>query len=312
MSYQYDADLVEAIPSFDVFDLTDPQATREKLIAASAGRPAPDATGVDVTDREIPGLADNPKVAVRIYRPAGVDENLPVVLNIHGGGFVIGRIEVDDVACLDIARRVRAVVVSIGYRLAPEHPYPAALEDCYAVLEWLGKTAPGLGGDTSRIAVHGVSSGGGLTAALTLMARDRCGPEIAFQYLDLPELDDRPASVSMSRFTDTPGWNTPNASRSWNHYLGDRAGSEDVPVYAAPSRSTDFSGLPPAYISTFEFDPMRSEAVAYAESLFAAGVPVELHVFSGAYHLACLVATANVSQRKAEERITVLRRALHA
>ncbi|MGI5258383.1 alpha/beta hydrolase [Streptomyces angustmyceticus] len=311
MSYRYDADLVEAVPNFGVFDLTDPQATRAKLKAASAKKPAPDTTGVEVTDREVPGPEDNPQVRVRIYRPAGVTEELPVILNIHGGGFVIGRIEVDDAACLDIARRVGAVVVSVGYRLAPEHPYPAALNDCYAVLEWLAKSAPELGGDAARIAVHGTSAGGGLAAALTLLSRDRGGPEIAFQYLDLPELDDRLDNESMRRFTDTPGWNAPNALRSWRHYLGDAAGGDDVPVYAAPSRTTDFSGLPPAYIAALEFDPMRSEAVAYAESLFAAGVPVELHVFPGAYHLAYLVATARVSKRRVEERIDVLQRALH-
>ncbi|GAA0487586.1 alpha/beta hydrolase [Streptomyces olivaceiscleroticus] len=312
MTYRYDADLIEAVPNFGVFDLTDPPATRAKLIAASAGKPAPDTTGVDVTDREVPGPADNPQVPIRIYRPSDATGDLPVVFNIHGGGFVIGRIEVDDEACLDIARRVGALVVSVGYRLAPEHPYPAALEDCYAVLEWLAKEAPELGGDTTRIAVHGTSAGGGLAAALTLLTRDRGGPQIAFQYLDLPELDDRLDNESMRRFTDTPGWNAPNALRSWRHYLGDAAGGDDVPVYAAPSRATDLSGLPPAYIAALEYDPMRSEAVAYAESLFAAGIPVELHVFPGAYHLAYLVAGAQVSKRRVAERIDVLRRALHS
>ncbi|WP_043264799.1 alpha/beta hydrolase [Streptomyces sp. CT34] len=311
MSYRYDSDLIEAAGNFGVFDLTNPQETRAKLIAASAGRPAPDTTGVEVTDLEIPGPADNPRVPVRVYRPAGVDQTLPAVLNIHGGGFVIGRIEVDDATCLDIARRVEAVVVSVGYRLAPEHPYPAGAEDCYAALLWLAEHASELGVDATRIAVHGISAGGGLSAAVTLMARDRSGPAIAFQYLDLPELDDRCDTLSMARFTDTPGWNTPNAAISWRHYLGERAGGDDVPVYAAPARAKDLSGLPPAYVVAFEYDPCRDEAVAYAETLFAAGIPVEVHVFSGAYHLAYLIPTAKVSRRRAEERVTVLRHALH-
>ncbi|CAL9422925.1 alpha/beta hydrolase [Streptomyces sp. enrichment culture] len=311
MTYRYDADLVEAAGNFGVFDLTDPQETRAKLLAASAGRPAPDTTGVEVTDLRIPGPEDNPQVPVRVYRPAGVEEDLPAVLNIHGGGFVIGRIEVDDATCLDIARRVKAVVVSVGYRLAPENPYPAGVEDCYAALEWLARTAGDLGADAGRIAVHGISAGGGLAAAVALMARDRGGPRLAFQYLDLPELDDRRDTLSMRRFTDTPGWNAPNAELSWRHYLGERAGSEDVPVYAAPAREKDLSGLPPAYVTALEYDPCRDEAVAYAENLFAAGVPVETHVFSGAYHLAYLIPTARVSRRRAEERVTVLRHALH-
>ncbi len=310
MKYHYDVDLLEAIPSFGVFDLTNPPATREKLIAARKGRPVPDASGVEVTDHKIPGPMDNPNVPVRVYRPAGVNGDLPVVLNIHGGGFVIGRIEVDDAKCLDIARKVSAVVVSVGYRLAPDHPYPAALEDCYATLQWIGDAGTDLGADTTRIAVLGMSAGGGLAAALTILTRDRGGQTIAFQYLDLPELDDRLTGLSMLRFTDTPGWNTPNAARSWRYYLGDLANTDNVPVYAAPARATDLSGLPPAYIAALEYDPLRSEAVAYAESLFAANVPVELHVFSGAYHLAYLIPTSKVEQRRAEERIIVLRRAL--
>ncbi|MFJ3659349.1 alpha/beta hydrolase [Streptomyces sp. NPDC090119] len=311
MTYPFDADLVEAAGNFGVFDLTDPARTRATLIAAGAQRPAPDTTGVEVTDLEIPGPDGEPPVPVRVYRPAGVPRELPAVLNIHGGGFVIGRIEVDDDTCLDIARRADVVVVSVGYRLAPEDPYPAGVEDCYAALRWLDAHAGDLRVDATRIAVHGISAGGGLAAAVALLARDRGGPVLAFQYLDLPELDDRRDTLSMARFTDTPGWNTPNAELSWRHYLGEAAGGDDVPVYAAPGRAKDLSGLPPAYVTALEYDPCRDEAVAYAENLFAAGVPVETHVFSGAYHLAYLLPTAKVSLRRAEERIVVLRSALH-
>jgi acetyl esterase/lipase len=311
MTYRYDADLVEAAGNFGVFDLTDPQKTRATLIAASASRPAPDTTGVEVTDLEVPGPAGQPHVPVRVYRPAAAEGELPAVLNLHGGGFVIGRIEVDDNTCLDIARRVRTVVVSVGYRLAPEDPYPAGVEDCYAALQWLAANAGKLRVDAARIAVHGISAGGGLAAAVALLARDRGGPRLAFQYLDLPELDDRRDTLSMARFTDTPGWNSPNAEISWRHYLGERAGGDDVPIYAAPGRAKDLSGLPPAYVTALEYDPCRDEAVAYAENLFAAGVPVESHVFSGAYHLAYLMPAAKVSLRRAEERVAVLRAALH-
>ncbi|MER5448732.1 alpha/beta hydrolase [Streptomyces sp. NPDC002764] len=311
MTYRYDADIVDAAAMFDVFDLSDPEETRAKLRRFSASRPAPDTTGVEVTDLQIPGPPDGPPVPVRVYRPAVGDAVRPAVLNFHGGGFVFGVVSNDDPTCLDIVRRVDAVVVSVGYRLAPENPYPAAPEDCYAALQWLATHAGELGVDPGRIAVHGTSAGGGLAAAVSLMARDRGGHAPVFQYLELPELDDRTDTVSMRRFTDTPGWNTLNARTSWRHYLGDRAGGDDVPEYAAPARAKDLSGLPPAYVVALEYDPCRDEAVSYAQSLFAAEVPVELHVFPGAYHLAFLVPTAAVTRRRAEERTTVLRRALH-
>jgi acetyl esterase/lipase len=310
MEYRYDKELMAAIPSFGIFDLTNPAQTREKLRIASKGRPAPDATGVDVKDYEAPGPDGGGNVFVRVYRPTGIETKLPVVLNIHGGGFVIGRVEVDDGRCLEMARQIPALIVSVGYRLAPENPYPAALEDCYAALIWIAGRAADFGADAARVGVHGISAGGGLAAALALLARDKGGPRIIFQYLDMPQLDDRRASVSMRRFTDTPGWNSVNAEISWRYYLGDIVGRDTVPIYAAPARAKDLTGLPDAYVGALEYDPLRSEAVMYAEALFAAGVSVELHVMPSAYHLAYLVPNAKVERRRADERIAVLRRAL--
>jgi acetyl esterase/lipase len=200
------------------------------------------------------------------------------------------------------------VVVSVDYRLAPENPYPAGLEDCYAALQWTAAKASELGVDPARIAIGGSSAGGGLTAALALLARDRGGPAVKFQFLDIPELDDRLDTPSMTRFVDTPIWNQPNAVRSWRYYLGGQPADQ----YAAPARAEDLTGLPPAYVAVCEFDPLRDEGLTYAHRLIQAGVPTELHHFPGTFHGSSMVQTAAVSKRMAAEGIDAIRRGLSA
>jgi acetyl esterase len=224
---------------------------------------------------------------------------------------MLGSVDIFEPLNVRLARELGVVVVSVDYRLAPEHPYPAPLEDCYAGLVWMAKNADALGVDPDRIAIHGESAGGGLCAGLALLARDRGGPPIAFQYLCMPELDDRLDTPSMRAFTDTPIWNRPNAVVSWDSYLGPgKRGGPDVPVYAAPARATDLSDLPPAYVSVMEFDPLRDEGIAYAQGLMHAGVSVELHAFPGTFHGSSMVEQAAVSRREVEESLVVLRRAL--
>ena len=201
-------------------------------------------------------------------------------------------------------------MVTLDYRLAPEHPYPAGLHDCYSALAYLAIHADELGVDPARIALNGTSAGGGLGAATALLARDRGGPALCFQMLHIPELDDRLETPSMQAFVDTPLWNRPLAVQSWRYYLSGLAEGEDVPAYAAPARATDLSGLPPAYISTAEQDPLRDEGIIYALRLLQAGVSVELHQFPGTFHGSALVASATISRRAQRESVTVLRRAL--
>ena len=229
---------------------------------------------------------------------------------IHGGGFVIGSVETEHGGAAQMAISTGAVVVSVDYRLAPEHPYPAALHDCYAALTFLHDQADALGVDPDRVAVAGTSAGGGLAAATALFARDRGGPALCFQLLHIPELDDRLETGSMQAFVDSPMWNRPLAVQSWQAYLGPRYGAADVPAYAAPARAADLSGLPPAYISTAEHDPLRDEGITYAQRLLQAGVSVELHQFPGTFHGSALVMTASVSRRAQREATVVLRRAL--
>ncbi|MXW63095.1 MAG: alpha/beta hydrolase [Acidimicrobiaceae bacterium] len=261
-------------------------------------------------DRAVPGLAGDPDVPIRIYRPESAPSGLlPAVLEIHGGGFMVGSIEMMDPWCDRMAAALPAVVVSVEYRLAPEDPFPAAVHDCYAALSWLADNAADLGVDPERIAIAGQSAGGGLAAGTALMARDRGGPPLCFQLLEIPELDHRLETPSMTEFTDTPLWNRPNAIWSWKHYLGpDHEGP--VSPYASPSVAEDLSGLPSAFVSVMEFDPLRDEGLTYAMRLLEAGVSTEIHAYPGTFHGSSMVATAQVSLNSARDASAALRKAL--
>lgn len=310
MTYAFDPELADVVPLLPVLDGSDPVAARDLLSQLIAQLPAPDTTGVQHNDRMIPGGPGDPEIRIRIYRPD--ERSAPAAIySVHGGGFISGDLETEHALNINLARELGAVVVAVDYRLAPETPFPGPLEDVYAGLVWTARHADELGIDAGRIAIHGASAGGGLCAALALLARDRKGPDIAFQFLSVPELDDRLATASMTAFADTPLWNRPNAVASWDHYLGPaRASTDDVPVYAAPARATDLAGLPPAYVSVMHFDPLRDEGIAYALALLAAGVTVELHLFPGTFHGSALIQHAVISQREQAETVTVLRRAL--
>jgi acetyl esterase/lipase len=270
-----------------------------------------DVSTLDVTDRQIPGPEGAPDVTVRVYVPhERAASPTPAILYIHGGGFFVGSIDTEHGGSAALARELGVVVASVEYRLAPEHPFPAGLEDCYAALVWLHGAAGKLGLDPARIAINGGSAGGGLSAGLALLARDRGGPAISFQYLGIPELDDRLDTPSMRQFVDTPMWSRPAAEKSWQWYLGDAYGSGDVSPYAAPARATDLSGLPPAYVSVMEFDPLRDEGLDYACRLIQAGVSTELHCFPGTFHGSAIVTAAAVHRREGVERLAVWKRAL--
>jgi acetyl esterase/lipase len=309
---KYDPDFEAMLPLLPtVTDFSDPQeiAAMREMRVDLFGDPPPDRDDVTKRDRSVPGREGDPEVPIRIYTPTGGAGPRPCVYEIHGGGFMTGNIDMMDGWCQIVAARVGAVVVSVEYRLAPEHPFPAGVEDCFAALCWTAENADSLGIDSGRIAIAGQSAGGGLAAATTLLARDRGGPALCFQLLEIPELDDRLETPSMKAFDDTPLWNRPNAVWSWRHYLGpDHSG--EVSPYAAPARAKDLSGLPPAYVSTMEFDPLRDEGIEYAVRLLQAGVSVELHSYPGTFHGSSLLPGAAVSKRGAEEVIEILARAL--
>jgi acetyl esterase/lipase len=239
---------------------------------------------LDIDERFVPGPIGAPDVRVLVYRPKSQAGRLPVIVSIHGGAFVLMR--ADSFAAMDAGHAINhdCVVVSVDYRLAPEHPFPAAPEDCYAVLCWVVQHADELMVDTDRVVVAGGSAGGALTAAVTLMARDRNGPKIAFQGLMIPVLDDRLDTPSIHSSVEAPGFNSIRAQGMWLHYLGEDHDRANTSPYAAPARADDLSGLPPAFIQTNGLDPLRDEGIQYALRLLAAGVPVELCNVPGAYH----------------------------
>lgn len=236
---------------------------------------------VATADVDVPG---GPRV--RVYKRHDHVPATAAMLWIHGGGMCFGSVEGDDFMCRTWARKLGCVVASVEYRLAPEHPYPAAVDDCYAALRWLSASVGDLGVDPSRLVIGGASAGGGLAAGTALLARDRGEVDLAFQFLVFPMIDDRHVTPS-SREIDLAGvWNHEANVHAWRAYLGDRAGTETVPLYAAPARASveDLRGLPPAYIDVGELDPFRDEDIGYAQRLLQAGVPCELHVTPGVFH----------------------------
>ncbi|TQM44454.1 acetyl esterase/lipase [Pseudonocardia cypriaca] len=292
---------VEAfIPLLPRLDPTDPVGARRMFAEIAAAAPVPDTRGMDVEDRTVPG---EPGVPVRIYRPHRAQG---AIIWLHGGGWVVGDLDTEHPWATRLADGSGAVVISVGYRLAPEHPFPAAFDDAYAVLTWTAEHAAELGIDPNRIAVGGHSAGGGLAAGVALRARDQQGPPIRFQLLNQPGLDDRMETWSARNFTDTPWWDRERLAAAWGHYLGDAPASP----YAAPARAEDLSGLPPAYIATAEFCPNRDEDILFALRLLQAGVSVELHQWAGTFHGSQAIVSAEVSQRQIAELGGAVRRAL--
>ncbi len=310
--YNYAPEFTSFISSLPIVDHSDPVTMRagakEFLKAMAAGV---DVNALNVTDRTIPGPQGSPDVPVRIYTPKQLNGLVPSILYIHGGAFVSGDLNMEHAFAANYATQLGAVVVSVDYRLAPENPFPAGLEDCYATLLWMNDKASELNIDANHIAVVGTSAGGGLAAALALLAHDRGGPKICFQYLGMAELDDRMQTVSMNLFVDTPMWNRPAAEISWKFYLGNvKPGSAEVTQYAAPARATNLSGLPPAFVLVNEFDPFRDEDIIYAQRLLVAGVPVELHVYPGTFHGSQMFSTAAITKRQMADSLDALRRGL--
>ncbi len=310
-----DPDVVPILDLIPPLDLTgDIPAARVRMAEARAALIAamPDVPGVTTRDEMVPGLDGDPDVMVRIYEPEGGHDG-SALSYIHGGGMVLMRVADTDFHCKEIAAALGCLVTSVEYRLAPEHPYPAGAHDCYAALRWLHDHAADLGVDPARIAVGGASAGGGLAAAAALLAKERGGPAICFQWLIYPMLDDRNTTPSSHEITEPRVWNRTSNVEAWAAYLGPLAGTDDVPLPAAPARATadDLRGLPPAYIDVGDLDVFRDEDIAYAMTLSAAGVPVELHVTPGAFHASELYNPgAATSQRITAFRTDALRRAL--
>lgn len=268
---------------------------------AAAPRSTP---GVRASLREVPGAR-----TARVFVPDGVTQPMPALLWIHGGGFLMGSPAQDDAMATTFARELGMTVVAPSYRLAPEHPFPAAMDDLYATLRWLHANAEAMRVRADRIVIGGASAGGGLAAGLTLLARDRQEIPVAFQFLVYPMLDDRTVGKTIDG-TNHRLWNAESNRFGWTSYLGREPGGADVPVYAAPARAESLAGLPPTWIGVGTFDLFHDEDVAYAKRLEAAGVPVELEIVPGAFHGFDVFRRANVVKTFRARQIAALRRAL--
>lgn len=298
-------DMLSVMPALKLDNLEELRGSIQAMLPSATVNEA-----VSISDRLIPRPDDNSELRIRIYEPVEKEKILPGLLWIHGGGYVIGAPEMDDALCQRYVEEANCVVVSVDYRLAPEHPYPAPLEDCYTALQWFYDNAKELDVDSSCLAIAGASAGGGLTAALALLARDRQGPPIAFQMPLYPMIDDRNITPSSHEITDERVWNRKNNIKGWDMYLGE-TNRDDISPYAAPARATDFSGLPPTYTCVGDLDPFRDETIEYIAKLRQAGVPTEFHLYSGCFHgFEGVVPQAEISIRTVNEYVQALKRAL--
>ncbi|WP_017558233.1 alpha/beta hydrolase [Nocardiopsis baichengensis] len=265
-----------------------------------------------VRERTAPGPDGAPAVPLLICTPTAAPRPFPVLYHVHGGGMVAGTHRGSELACdLDRAQELGAAVAAVDYRLAPEHPHPAPVEDCYAGLTWLARNAAALGIDPGRIVVGGNSAGGGLAAGLALLARDRDGPRPCGQFLQFPMLDDRCRSRSHTQMLDVGVWDGRSNLTGWRALLGGAQGGHGVSGYAAPARAHRVDGLPPAYIEVGSVEALRDEGIAYASRIWEAGGRAELHVWSGAFHsFDEWVPGAAVSRTAHTARVDWLRRTL--
>jgi acetyl esterase/lipase len=271
----------------------------------------PEFPDVSVSERRVPGPEGAPDVRVLVYLPRNVAAPLSALLWIHGGGYVLGKAEQADLQAKSIASEIGCAVVSVDYRLAPEVPHPGPVEDCYAALKWLHASAGELGVDTTRLAIGGDSAGGGLTAALALLTRDRGEVPLVFQLLIYPMLDDRSVTTTDPHpYTGEYIWTAESNRFGWTALLGQEPGGPDVSPYAAAARAEKLEGLPATFIGVGTLDLFLEEDLEYARRLIRAGVPTELHVYPGAFHGFPMAAHAQVAQMFEQDQLNALKRAL--
>jgi acetyl esterase/lipase len=274
--------------------------------SVSASRPAT----LSVSEHFIPGPADGPDVRVLVYLPTSAQEAVPALLWMHGGGYVMGSADAEDLLVTGIVSAVGCAVVSVDYRLAPETSHPGPVEDCYAALKWLATHTDELGIDQTRLAIGGSSAGGGLAAALALLARDRREVSLIFQCLLAPMLDDRTCTQAEPHpYTGEFIWTAQANHFGWTSLLGQDPGGPDVSPYAAAARAEHLENLPAAFIYVGSIDLFLEEDLEYARRLMRAGVPTELHIYPGAFHGFRMVPDAQVTQKARQDQLDALRRA---
>lgn len=284
----------ELLPTLEAFKESMPEFTAENLgtIRDAQAQGIPGQEPVDLTaggrvqvdELSVPASEERPEIALLVLRPTQGEGPWPVIYNTHGGGMIVGTRHMEAPMYLPYVAEGLAAFVAVEYRLAPEHPDPTPVEDCYAGLVWTAENATDLGLDPDRILISGASAGGGLAAGTALLARDRGFPALTHQILVCPMIDDRFQTAS-SRMLDNVGvWDRNDNIFGWTSLLGERRGGPDVSIYAAPARLQDGAGLPPTYIDVGGAESFRDEAILYAKNLSEAGVSVDLHVWAGGFH----------------------------
>jgi acetyl esterase/lipase len=304
-----DRELLAAIELFPPLDL-DRMPLADLRVEMGAMFPALESLAnndVSLDVVTVPAAGEGPAIEVILHRPRNVADPLPLFLHIHGGGFVLGAAIMASPANIDVARRVGCVVASVEYRLSPHATGPEPVEDCYRALTWLHAHADQFGIDRTRIAIGGESAGAGLSAALALMVRDRHEYQLCLQLLLCPMLDDR--TGDNHPFCGEFVWTAPTNRIAWATRIGEYIIANDTSGYIASARAESLEGLPPAYICVGALDLFLEEDLEYARRLARAGVPVEFHVWPGAYHGFELAADAALTRRALDERIAALTRA---
>jgi acetyl esterase/lipase len=280
--------------------------TFDETFLAQARAAIPGLDSTDLVERTERLIAPEPGISVRVHRARGASGEHPCILSIHGGGYILGSPTMDDEVFESWCPGLGLVGVSVDYRLAPEASYPTPLEDCYLALSWVFEHAEELEIDRDLVGVYGVSAGGGLAAALSLLVRDRGEWRLSFQILESPMLDDRQQTPS-SQLAGLPVWSRDTNAFGWRSYLGSLYGAPDLPIYAAPARATDLTGLPPTFISATGVDGFRDEDTDFALRLQSAGVETELHVVPGAPHGYQMIADSYATQKLRRSRDEWLR-----
>ncbi|EYU16542.1 alpha/beta hydrolase [Photorhabdus aegyptia] len=308
-----DAQLARVADMIPIIDLADYQKARVMIekFKQFIGKVEKD-DRVVISEYFIERSKEDSVLRVRVYSPTGKpNEKKPCLVYMHGGGFVLGDLEVEHARCQRMSIECECVIVSVDFRLPPEYPFPHGLNDCYLALTWVANSAHKINVDSTRIAVGGCSTGATLAASLALMARDHDGPNLIFQFLLYPALDDRLNTESMSEFENIPGGDRIAAEKMWKYYLTDVEGE---PSYlAVPNRADDLTRLPHTYLMTNNIEVYRDEVFSYASRLLKAGVPTEFHCYSGTFHaFEYMVRTADISIKALEQQMYVLRRALHS
>lgn len=294
--------LWEALPG-GLNGIPDIVTRRAAMSASRAAAPKGEYPNLNVSVHTYPG--PDGVLSLRLYRPNDAVSPGPGLIYIHGGGMIMGDLDSQDEKMRESAMALDIPIASVDYRKAPEHPYPAAPEDCYAGVCWVFENATGLGIDVNNIGLMGASAGGGLALAVALMLRDRTGPALKYLLPIYPMIDDRHDTASSHEVVDIGIWDRAGSIEAWGWYLGET----EADAYAAPARAEDLSGLPPSYIDVGDLDLFRDEDITLAQRLSAAGVPVEFHLWAGAYHASELFApNARLSQQIWATRYRAIRR----